>query len=80
MDEVKLTRDEVEVPRRVLRTCAIRRWTGEIGVVYGMNRFVSTHQSLKKEERDALDNVARKLGLSGISQYGDEGAGTQRAA
>ena len=69
VSEVRLTSEELEVLRRVLRACAIRRRTGEIGVVHGMNRFVSTHQVLRQQQRDTLNAVARKLGLNGVTQF-----------
>ncbi len=69
MSEVRLTSDEADVLRRVLRTIAIRRRTGEVGVVHGMNRFVSTNQPLKQQDRESLNAAARKLGLSGITLH-----------
>jgi len=44
---------------------AIRRRTGELGIVHGMERFVSTQLPLKAAQQTALDALARKLGLSG---------------
>ncbi len=69
MGEVRLAPDEVEVLRRVLRVCVIHRKSGQVGVLHGMNRFVSAHVSLRKQEREALDSVARKVGLSGMDQF-----------
>ena len=69
MSDVRLTAEEAEVLRRVLRTIAVRRRTGEVGVVHGMNRFVSTNQPLKQQERELLNAAARKLGLNGVTQY-----------
>ena len=61
-----MTADEAEVLRRVLLSIAVRRRTGEIGVVHGMNRFVSTNQPFKQQDDDMLNAAARKLGLNGI--------------
>jgi hypothetical protein len=68
--EAKLTADEAAVLTTVLATLVVRPRTGEIGMVHGAERFVSTHISLKKVERDALDRAARKLGLTnGIAEH-----------
>jgi hypothetical protein len=68
-----LTSEEADVLRRVLRTIAVRRRTGEVGVVNGVNRFVSTKQPLMQQDREVLNAVARKLGLTGITQYDGQG-------
>jgi len=64
MQEVKLTAEEADVLRLVLASLAIKARTGEVGVLHGMDRFVSTQQILKKAERIALDAAARKVGLT----------------
>jgi hypothetical protein len=69
MPETKLTADEAQVLRGVLSALVIRTRTGELGIVHGAERFVSTQRTLKKAERDALDAAARKLGLSGIREH-----------
>jgi hypothetical protein len=43
----------------------IRRRTGELGIVHGMERFVSTKMSLRAPQQAALDALARRLGISG---------------
>ena len=67
--DVKLTDDEVKMLRLVLQSVAVRARTGEIGIVHGMGRFVSTNRSLKKDERETLDAAAKKLGLGGVSTF-----------
>jgi hypothetical protein len=65
MAEIKLSDDEIAVLRVVLRAVVIKSRTGELGIVHGMDRFVSTQQILKKGRRDTLDSVAKKLGIPG---------------
>ena len=48
MAEIKLSDDEIAVLRVVLRAVVIKSRTGELGIVHGMDRFVSTQQILKK--------------------------------
>lgn len=69
MPEVKLTPAEVEALRAVLSSLRVKTRTGEIGVLHGADRFVSTQTVFRKPERDALDAVARKVGLSGVSEF-----------
>ena len=64
MADIKFTNDEVSVLRSVLSNIVIRKRTGEIGIIHGADRFVSTHLSLRKTERDLLNQVAIKLGLN----------------
>ncbi len=62
--DVKLTDDEVKALRAALQPLVIKTRTGELGIVAGMDRFVSTGRVLKKADRDTLDAAAKKLGLS----------------
>jgi hypothetical protein len=57
MAEVRLTAEEAEVLREVLGTLAVRGRTGEVGVVHGADRFVSTQHVLRKPARSALDTA-----------------------
>jgi len=68
MSEIKLSSDEAQALRAALSTLVIRDRTGagEIGIVHGMDRFVSTHRTFDKAERAALEATARKLGLAGM--------------
>ena len=63
MADVKLTDDELEMLRVAFTPLVIKNRTGELGIIHGMNRFVSTQICLKKRELDLLDSVAKKLGL-----------------
>lgn len=69
MAETKFTAEETEVLRAVLSVMVIKRRTGELGIMHGAERFVSTQRSLKKADREALDAAARRLGLGAIREY-----------
>lgn len=64
MADLKLSSEELEVLRAVTAPLAIKSRTGELGILHGMERFVSTQVILKKKELDVLDSLAKKLGLS----------------
>lgn len=61
--DIKLTPDEANALRVALSSLAIRNRTGELGVLHGMDRFVSTNRTLSKTERNSLDQACRKIGL-----------------
>lgn len=61
------TDDERAVLRLALEQVVVQSPTGQLGILHGMDPFVSTHQSLTKAQRQHLDSAARKLGLSGIA-------------
>lgn len=63
----ELDGDEAEMLRLILSKVVVEKRTGQIGIVHGADRFVSTHVVLKKDGRALLDRVARKVGLSGIT-------------
>jgi hypothetical protein len=67
MSAVKLTAAEADVLRTVLGTLLVKGRTGELGVLHGADRFVSTQQILRKPDREALDAIARKVGLAGMA-------------
>jgi hypothetical protein len=64
MPEVRLSAEEAEALRRAMTALAVRVRTGELGVLHGLERFVSTHATFRRAELDALDAAARKLGLA----------------
>ena len=68
MPEVKLTSEEIAVLRFTLSKFAVRGRTGELGVLHGLDRFVSTQLILKKSDRDALNAIAAKVGLRAINE------------
>lgn len=68
MAEVKLTPDEIAVLRCALSKLTVRGRTGELGILHGLDRFVSTQLILKKADRDALNSIASKVGLRSINE------------
>jgi hypothetical protein len=70
MTEVKLTEEEAEALRVILSCLVLRDRTGELGMLYGADRFVSTHRTFRKPERAAVQSLAKKAGLgSGLALY-----------
>ena len=69
MASISLSDEETKELRTLLSTIHIRERTGEIGVLHGLDRFVSTNVCKKKKEIEALDAVARRCGLSGIRRF-----------
>lgn len=59
--------DESEMLRLILSNVVVENRTGQIGIVHGAERFVSTQVVLKKEGRAILDKLARKVGLPGVT-------------
>lgn len=66
MSEIKLSTEEAQALRTTLSTLVARDRTGELGILHGLERFVSTQRIFTKAERAALDTAARKLGLAGM--------------
>lgn len=65
MSDTKLSSEELQVLRAVLAPLVVKSRTGELGVLHGMDRFVSTQVILKKKDLNVLDAVAKRLGLNG---------------
>lgn len=63
MADIKLTEKEVQALRAALATLIFRARTGEIGIIHGANRFVSTDLCLRKVDKDVLNEAVAKLGL-----------------
>lgn len=63
MSDTKLTSEELEILRTVLSPLVVKARTGELGIIHGMDRFVSTQMTLRKKELNVLDSVLKKLGL-----------------
>ena len=59
--------DEAELLRLILSKVVVEKRTGQIGIVHGAYRFVSTHVVLRKDGRARLDKLARRFGLPGIT-------------
>jgi hypothetical protein len=66
--EIKISDNELGVLRKILNNLVIKSRTGEIGIIHGADRFVSTNNILKKEEIEILDKVFNKAGLSGLKK------------
>lgn len=58
-----LNKEEAELLQTILSVFVIKDRTGEIGIVHGANRFISTHICLKKDQRNTIKSVYKKLGL-----------------
>jgi hypothetical protein len=60
----------------------VRSRTGELGIVHGAQRFVSTHLCFSKAERETLTGLASKVGSSRVSKSfpSHVGINTKRAA
>ena len=62
--EIKLNPEEVSVLKEVLKHMKIRKRTGELGIMHGSDRFVSTNNAFKKHHLAILDQTAKKIGLT----------------
>jgi hypothetical protein len=62
--EIKINNEEASLMRFVLDQLKVKQRTGEIGISHGLDRFVSTNHSFKKQELDKLDSIAKKFGLA----------------
>lgn len=69
MSAISLTPEEANELRPVLSAIVLRERTGEIGVLHGLDRFVSTHVCKKKKEIETLDTLAQRWGLSMIKRF-----------
>jgi hypothetical protein len=64
LSETRLRAEEAAVLATALRPLVIRGRTGQLGFMYGADRFVAAGPILRKSERELLDAVARKCGLT----------------
>ena len=69
MPEAKLSEAEIAALRSVLQTIVVKARTGELGILHGADRFVSTQIILKQPERTALESATRKVCLAGLRSY-----------
>ena len=63
MSDTQLSSEELQILRAALAPLVVKIRTGELGILHGMERFVSTQVILKKKDLDVLDSAAKKLGL-----------------
>ncbi|WP_394751090.1 hypothetical protein [Spongiimicrobium salis] len=61
---MKLDTEEKQLIERLLSIIAIKSRTGEIGVVHGADRFVSSQLILKKADFQKLESGIKKMGIS----------------
>jgi hypothetical protein len=69
MTKITLSDQEVEALRVVLQQIVIKSRTGELGILHGIERFVSTKTPLKREMIAYLDSLASKVNVK-IGRYG----------
>ena len=62
--DIKLNDQEIAILRALLTELTIRKRTGELGIMHGMERFVSTNVTFKKLHLEILDQIVRKIGLT----------------
>ncbi|HTJ00039.1 MAG TPA: hypothetical protein VL527_14250 [Dongiaceae bacterium] len=65
MPELKITEDETQALRTILSCLVVRDRTGELGMLHGADRFVSSQRIFTKPERLVIQSLAKKAGLSG---------------
>lgn len=63
---VTFDNSELEILKVILREFVIKDRTGELGILHGANRFISTNICLKKQHRKDLKELFSKLGNSGF--------------
>ncbi len=68
--EIKINDHEINVLKKTLGSIVIKARTGEIGIIHGAERFVSTNNILKKDEISVLEKILSKIGLSGLRNVG----------
>lgn len=69
MSRYELRPDEVTALRAVLAAIVVSEPSGEIGVIHGNGRFVTSRHGMSAESRKAIDGLARKLGQgSGVAR------------
>ena len=65
MSRYELRSDEIDALRVVLQAITVSKPAGEIGVVHGPDRFVSSRCGLSPSAVDCLDRLAKKLDVPG---------------
>lgn len=61
--ETSLSSEEVEILKLILSKLVIKNRTGELGILYGLDRFISTQICLKKKDREILNTLIKKAGI-----------------
>lgn len=65
MSDTKLSTEELQILCAVIAPLVVKSRTGELGILHGAERFVSTQIILKKKDLYIMDSVEKKIGLSG---------------
>jgi len=65
---LKLNTAEIETLQTLFNQIVIKRRTGEFGIMHGMDRFVSTNKTFRKQHIDTLDSIVSKLGMNEIKK------------
>ncbi len=63
MSDTKLSAEELQILRVVIAPLVVKSRTGELGILHGMERFMSTHVRLKRKDLEVLDSLAKRIGL-----------------
>ncbi|WHI46933.1 hypothetical protein ACJJIE_04525 [Microbulbifer sp. TRSA001] len=69
--KIKLSDEEVSTLSAATKQLVVKKRTGEVGILHGMNRFVSAQVVLKKKDREALYSAFKKLGMAGFPKEVD---------
>lgn len=64
MSKTILNDVESVVLARAVRHFVVRRRTGELGIMHGADRFVSTNDRLRRDDLTRLETALKKLGVS----------------
>ena len=57
------TSEENEILKILLSQFVIKKRSGEIGIMHGADRFITTNLSIKKSEKVILNSAFKKLGI-----------------
>ena len=64
MPQVTLNAPESNTLARAVRHLVIHSRTGELGIMHGADRFVSTHDCFRKADLEQLELAVKKLGIT----------------
>jgi len=61
---MNLNQEEITILNITMRNLVLKKRTGEIGIMHGADRFVSTQLCLRKVDIKHLNNAFKKLGIA----------------
>lgn len=67
--DIKISESEKEILKVILSQITIKKGTGELGIMHGMDRFVSTNLIFKKGGVETLEQLAKKFGIGEIRKF-----------